>query len=202
MIIHILQMAPTKNFPVALAMFTLVCTLPAAGVIPLAIAQEDVTSLDEDLVRGIVSDILNGGDDGEEEHDAAADSKTTQDSTDTTTVDPNPEDQTVDQTDFNEFGNNTSISIDRAEEEQHQQQLRLTSPPDNALPQSEDAVFCFQQGLILGILCSDTLEDCDVVQERFETVISECEVIETPPPDAAFCSVSEEGKNIKCKSPN
>lgn len=202
MIIHILQMAPTKNFPVALAMFTLVCTLPAAGVIPLAIAQEDVTSLDEDLIRGIVSDILNGGDDGEEEHDAAADSKTTQDSTDTTTVDPNPEDQTVDQTDFNEFGNNTSISIDRAEEEQHQQQLRLASPPDNALLQSEDAVFCFQQGLILGILCSDTLEDCDVVQERFETVISECEVIETPPPDAAFCSVSEEGKNIKCKSPN
>jgi hypothetical protein len=202
MIIHILPMAPTKNFPVALAMFALVCTLPAAGVISLAIAQEDVTSLDEDLVRGIVSDILDGGDDGEEEHDAAADSKTTQDSTDTTTVDPNPEDQTVDQTDFNEFGNNTSISIDRAEEEQHQQQLRLTSPPDNALLQSEDAVFCFQQGLILGILCSDTLENCDVVQERFETVISECEVIETPPPDAAFCSVSEEGKNIKCKSPN
>jgi hypothetical protein len=202
MIIHILQMAPTKNFPVALAMFTLVCTLPATGVIPLAIAQEDITSLDEDLVRGIVSDILDGGDDGEEENDSAADSKTNQDSTDTATVDPNPEDQTVDQTDFNEFGNNTSISIDRAEEEQHQQQLRLTSPPDNALLQSEDAVFCFQQGLILGILCSDTLEDCDVVQERFEKVISECEEFETSPPDAAFCSVSEEGKNIKCKSPN
>jgi hypothetical protein len=194
-------MAPTKTFPVALAMFTLVCTLPAAGVIPLAFAQEDVTSLDEDLVRGIVSDILDGGDDGEEENDSAADSKTNQDSTDAATVDPNPEDQTVDQTDFNEFGNNTSISIDRAEEEQ-QQQLRLTSPPDNALLQSEDAVFCFQQGLILGILCSDTLEDCDVVQERFEKIISECEEFETSPPDAAFCSVSEEGKNIKCKSPN
>jgi hypothetical protein len=187
---------------VALAMFTLVC-IPATGVIPLAIAQEDITSLDEDLVRGIVSDILDGGDDGEEENDSAADSKTNQDSTDTATVDPNPEDQTVDQTDFNEFGNNTAISIDRAEEEQQQQQqLRLTSPPDNALLQSEDAVFCFQQGLILGILCSDTLEDCDVVQERFEKVISECEEFETSPPDAAFCSVSEEGKNIKCKSPN
>jgi hypothetical protein len=200
---HIPQMTPTKTFPVALAMFTLVCTLPATGVIPLAIAQEDITSLDEDLVRGIVSDILDGGDDGEEENDSAADSKTNQDSTDTATVDPNPEDQTVDQTDFNEFGNNTAISIDRAEEEQQQQQqLRLTSPPDNALLQSEDAVFCFQQGLILGILCSDTLEDCDVVQERFEKVISECEEFETSPPDAAFCSVSEEGKNIKCKSPN
>jgi len=199
-IIHIPQMTPTKTFPVALVMVTLVCTLPAAGVIPLAIAQEDVTSLDEDLVRGIVSDILDGGDDGEEENNAA-DSKTNQDSTDTATVDPKPEDQTVDQTDFNEFGNNTAISIDRAEEEQ-QQQLRLTSPPDNALLQSEDAVFCFQQGLILGILCSDTLEDCDVVQERFEKIISECEEFKTSPPDAAFCSVSEEGKNIKCKSPN
>jgi hypothetical protein len=195
-------MTPTKTFTVALAMFTLVCTLPATGVIPLAIAQEDVTSLDEDLVRGIVSDILDGGDDGEEENDSAADSKTNQDSTDTATVDQNPEDQTVDQqTDFNEFGNNTAISIDRAEEEQ-QQQLRLTSPPDNALLQSEDVVFCFQQGLILGILCSDTLEDCDVVQERFEKIISECEEFETSPPDAAFCSVSEEGKDIKCKSPN
>jgi hypothetical protein len=195
-------MAPTKNFPTPLVIFTLVCTLSAAGVIPLAIAQEDVTSLDEDLVRGIVSDILDGGDGGEEENDSAADSKTNQDSTDTATVDQNPEDQTVDQqTDFNEFGNNTAISIDRAEEEQ-QEQLRLTSPPDNALLQSEDAVFCFQQGLILGILCSDTLEDCDVVQEQFEKVISECEEFETSPPDAAFCSVSEEGKNIKCKSPN
>jgi hypothetical protein len=192
-------MTPTKTFPLALAMFTLVCTLPAAGVIPLAIAQEDVPPIDEDLVRGIVSDILDGVDDGEEENNAA-DSKTNQDSTDTATVDPNPEDQTVDQTDFNEFGNNTAISIDRAEEEQ--QQLRLTSPPDNALMQSEDAVFCFQQGLILGILCSDTLEDCNVVQERFEKVISECEEFETSPLDAAFCSVSEEGKNIKCKSPN
>jgi hypothetical protein len=192
-------MTPTKTFPLALAMFTLVCTLPAAGVIPLAIAQEDVPPIDEDLVRGIVSDILDGVDDGEEENNAA-DSKTNQDSTDTATVDPNPEDQTVDQTYFNEFGNNTAISIDRAEEEQ--QQLRLTSPPDNALMQSEDAVFCFQQGLILGILCSDTLEDCNVVQERFEKVISECEEFETSPLDAAFCSVSEEGKNIKCKSPN
>jgi hypothetical protein len=194
-------MTPTKTFPVALAMFTLVCTLPATGVIPLAIAQEDVSSLDDDLVRGIVSDILDGGDDGEEENDSAADSKTNQDSTDTATVDPNPEDQTVDQTDFNEFGNNTAISIDRAEEEQ-QQQLRLTSPHDNALLQSEDVVFCFQQGLILGNLCSDTLEECDVVQERFEKIISECEEVETSPPEAAFCSVSEEGKNIKCKSPN
>ena len=194
-------MAPTKTFYVVLAMFTLLCaTFPAAGVIPLATAQEDVTSLDEDLVRGIVSDILDGGDDGEEENDGAADSKTNQDSTDAATVDPNPEDQTEDQTDFNEFGNNTAISVDRAEEEQ--QQLRLTSPPDNVLLQSEDAVFCFQQGLILGILCSDTLEDCDIVQERFEKVISECEEFETSPPDAAFCSVSEEGKNIKCKSPN
>lgn len=199
-------MTPTiRTTSLILVAFAIVCAItPTAVSVPSAIAQEDLPSVDKDLARSIVSTILDGGDDdGEEVNVSAADDRILdQDSMDAAIVNPNQEDQTVDQTDFNEFGNNTSISIDRAEEEQHQQQLRLTSPPDNALPQSEDAVFCFQQGLILGILCSDTLEDCDVVQERFETVISECEVIETPPPDAAFCSVSEEGKNIKCKSPN
>lgn len=188
-----------------LAAFALVCAImPAAVSVPSAIAQEDLPSVDKDLARSIVSTILDGGDDdGEEVNVSAADDRILdQDSMDAAIVNPNQEDQTVDQTDFNEFGNNTAISIDRAEEEQQQQQLRLTSPHDNALLQSEDVVFCFQQGLILGILCSDTLEDCDVVQERFEKIISECEEFETSPPDAAFCSVSEEGKNIKCKSPN
>jgi hypothetical protein len=193
-------MTPTKTLPTVLAIFTLVCTLSAPGAIPLAIAQEDFTSLDEDLVRGIISAVLDGGDNGEEENDGAADDKTNQDSTDTATVDPNQEGQTVDQTDFNEFGNNTVVSIDRSEEEQ--QQLSLSPKPGDGLLLPEDAVFCFQQGLILGILCSDTLEDCDLVQERFENVISECKEFETSPPGAAFCSISEEGKNIKCKSRN
>jgi hypothetical protein len=193
-------MTSTKTLILVLAMLTLVCTSPTAMVIPSAIAQQDITSLDEDLFRGIVSAVLDGGGDGEEENDGAADSKTNQDSTDTATADPNQEDQAVDQTDFNEFGNNTVVSIDRGEEEQ--QQLSLSPTPDDGLLAPEDAVFCFQEGLILGILCSDTLEDCDLVQERFESVISECKEFETSPPSAAFCSISEEGKNIKCKSRN
>jgi hypothetical protein len=36
-------------------MFTLVCAIiPAAGLVPSALAQEDITSLDEDLARGIL----------------------------------------------------------------------------------------------------------------------------------------------------
>jgi hypothetical protein len=194
-------MTSTKTLILVLAMFIIVCTSPTAMVIPSAIAQQDITSLDEDLFRGIVSAVLDGGGDGEEENDGAADSETNQDSTDTATADPNQEDQAVDQTDFNEFGNNTVVSIDRGEEEQ-QQQLSVSPTPDDGLLPPEDAVFCFQEGLILGILCSDTLADCDLVQERFENVISECKEFETSPPGAAFCSISEEGKNIKCKSRN
>lgn len=196
-------MTPKKTTPLVLVMFfMLVCSLPAVGAtIPSAIAQE-VTSLDEDLARGIVFDVLDGGNDDDEVNDDAEDAETDQDSTDTAaTVNPNQEDQSVDQTDFNENGDNTAVSIDVDKEEQ----LTLTPTPpssDDGLP-SEDGVFCFQEGLILGILCHDTLEDCEFVQERFENVISECEGFETPPPPgAAFCSISEDGKNIRCESNN
>jgi hypothetical protein len=207
MIILRTQMNP-KTTPLVLAVFfTLVCTLPTAGAVPAAaIAQEeeDTSSLDEeDLARGIISDVLgDGGDDDEINDDAAADAETDdEDLTDTATVNPNQEDQTVDQTDFNEFGDNTAVSIDVGKEEE-EEQLTLTPSPDDRLP-SEDVVFCFEGGLILGILCSDTLEDCEFAQERFENVISECEGFETPPPPgAAFCSISEGRKNIKCESRN
>jgi len=155
-------------------------------MIPSAAAQED-TSLDEDLARGIVSDVL----------DDDADAETDEDSTDTATVNPNQEGQTVDQTDFNEFGDNTVVSIDVDKEEQP----TPTLPPDEELT-SEDIVFCFEEGSILGILCSDTVEDCEFAQERFEDVISECEAFETPPPGTPFCSVSEGGEIIRCESRN
>jgi hypothetical protein len=66
-------------------MFTLVCALPAAGVVPAAIAQED-TSLGEDLAGGIISDVLDGD----------ADDEINQDATNTATVNPSQE-QDVDQ---------------------------------------------------------------------------------------------------------
>ena len=179
-----------KITPLVLAIFTILCALPAAGVAAAAIAQEGTSLGEEDLVGGIISNVLeeDGGDDDEENGDAA-DAEIDQDSTDTATVNPNQEDQTVDQTYFNEFGDNTAVSIDVDEEEQ----LTLTPPPpDDGLPSEDNVVFCFEEGLILGILCSDTLEDCEFAQERFENIISECEGFETPPPPgAAFCSISE-----------
>ena len=81
-----------KAKPLVLAMFTLMCAIIlTAGVIPSVIAQE-VTSLDEDLAGGIVSDVLDGGGDDEEENGDADDAETDdQGSTDTATVNPNQE---------------------------------------------------------------------------------------------------------------
>jgi hypothetical protein len=175
-----------KTTPLLLAICTLMSVLPAVGGIPLALAEEDI-SLDE--ARGVVADFLDGGDDEVEDADAKID----QDSADTATANPNQDESTIYQTDSNEFGDNTAVSTDIDEE--------LTAPPDEGPPLSEDVVFCFEGGLILGILCSSTLEDCEYVQERLESEISECERFETPP-GAALCFISEDGKNIKCESRN
>ena len=51
-------------------MFTVVCALPAAGaVIPSAIAQEEDDDDHQDLASGIVSDVLDGSsNDNEDEN--------------------------------------------------------------------------------------------------------------------------------------
>lgn len=186
-------MTPTKTFPVALAMFTLVCTLAATGVIPLAIAQEDVTSLDEDLVRGIVSDVLDGGDDGEEENDSAADSKTNQDSTDTATVDPNPEDQTVDQTDFNEFGDNTVTNLDT---DQTESNVAVSIDVEEEEDGKNEVVWCYQrQGD--QTVCFNTHQQCELaLSENDLSTTPHCERFETLSPDAFLCVAKEGG--ISC----
>ena len=92
-----------KTSHLALVIFTLVCALPAW--VPAAIAQENSSS-DEDLVGGIISNVLDGGDD-EENVDNADGAEANQDSTDTTTVSSNQEDQTVDH-DTVTFGDNTA----------------------------------------------------------------------------------------------
>ena len=61
-----------KNTLLVLVMFTIVCALPAAAVVPSAIAQEDN---DENLASSIVSEVFKGGD--------ADDDETDQDSTNT-----------------------------------------------------------------------------------------------------------------------
>jgi hypothetical protein len=186
-----------KTTPLLLAVSTLMSVLSAVGGIPLALAEEDI-SLDE--TPGMVSDVLDSGDD----EVGDADSKIGQDSPESVIANPNQDGATLHQTDSNEFGDNTAVSIDIDEEEQQHHQLTLTPPPpDDEPPLSEDLVFCFEGGLILGILCSSSsLEDCEFVQERIESVISKCEGFETPPPGAALCFISEDGKNIKCESRN
>jgi hypothetical protein len=185
-----------RTTPLVLAVCTLMSILPAVGGIPLALAEEDI-SIDE--TPGMISDVLDSGDD----EVGDADSKIGQDSTESVIANPNQDEGTLHQSDSNEFGDNTAVSIDIDEEEQQHHQLTLTPPPpDDGPPLSEDLVFCFEGGLVLGILCSSALEDCEFIQERIESVISKCEGVETPPPGAALCFISEEGKNIKCESRN
>jgi hypothetical protein len=185
-------------------MLTLVCALPAG--VPAAIAQEEETSLDEGLVGGIISNVLDGSDD--EENGGADDAEVNQDSTDTAaTVSSNQEDQTVDH-DSVTFGDNTAdlddtnVDVDvpiNVEEGQS------TPPPDDRL-RPEEVAFCFKPDLPRGFFCFDTLEECETaeeqvgsVEELLGSVTSGCERFETPPPGALSCSVHEEGQNIRCE---
>lgn len=167
--------------------------LLAAQRIPLALAEEDISS---DETSGMVSNVLASDD-----HEVGdANPKIGQDSTKSVIANPYQDGGTLHQTDYNEFADNTAISININEEQQNQP--RLTPPPDNAGPLSGDLVFCFEAGLILGILCSSTLEECESVQERLESEISKCEGFEIPPGGALSCFISQDAKNIKCESRN
>src|SRR5919106_594164 len=192
MIILRTQMNP-KTTPLVLAMFfILVCTLPAAGAtVPAAIVQEeDTSSLDEDLARGIVSDVLDGGDD-EVNDEAADDEIVDQDLTETATVNPN-QDQTVDQTDFNEFGDNTATNLDA----DRQTESNVAVSIDVNEEQGGGVVLCYQ---IQGDerVCFNTQEQCELALAEDElSTTSHCERFETLPPDAFLCVASEGG--ISC----
>ena len=183
-----------KSTSPLLAVSTPVSILFAARLIPLALAEEDISSGE---TSGMAFNVFTSDDDEAQD----ADSKIGQDSTESVIANPNQYRGTLHQTDSNEFGDNTAISSDIDEEEQ-QNQPRLTPPPDDAAALSEDLVFCFEAGLILGILCSSTPEDCESVQERLESEISKCERFESPPAGALSCFISEDAKNIKCESRN
>lgn len=178
-----------KTSPLVLAMFTILCALPAAGVVPAAIAQEGTSSDEEGLVGGIISNVLDGSDD---EPNGDSDAEVNQDSTDTATVNPNQEDQTGDQEDVAIFGDNTAdfdyTNVDLP--------MAITTPtPDDRLPPEGDVVFCLE---LVGetISCFDTLEQCELGEGFLADVISECERFETILPDAFLC-VAEEG-GISC----
>jgi hypothetical protein len=178
-----------------------VSALPAG--VPAAIAQENSSS-DEDLVGGIISNILDGGDD-EENGDNADGAEANQDSTDTTTVSSNQEDQTVDH-DTVTFGDNTAeIDDTNVGVPINVEEGPSTPPPDNRL-QTEEVVSCFEPELPRGFFCFDTLEECEIAEEQvgsaeevLGSVTSVCERFETPPPGALSCSVLEGGQNIRCE---
>jgi hypothetical protein len=189
-------MTPAKTTPLVLAMFTLLCTtIPAAVAVPSAITQEEITSLDKDLARGIVSTVLGGGDDGEEVNVGTADDKILdQDSMDAAIVSPNQEDQTVDQTDFNEFGDNTVTNLDA---DQTDSNVAVSIDVDEEEEDGENgAVWCYQrQGD--QTVCFNTHEQCELaLSENDLSTTSHCERFETLSADAFLCVAKEGG--ISC----
>jgi hypothetical protein len=70
-----------KTTPLVLVMLALVCAIiPSVGpAVPAAVAQEDTSLGEEDLAGGIVSDVLDEGEDDDEENGDAADDETDQD---------------------------------------------------------------------------------------------------------------------------
>jgi hypothetical protein len=188
-------MTSTKTTPLVLAMFTLLCaSIPAAVAIPSAITQEEITSLDKDLARGIVSAVLDSGDNGEEVSVRAADDKILdQDSMDAAIVSPNQEDKTVDQTDFNEFGDNTVTNLDA---DQTESNVAVSIDVDEEEDGENGAVWCYQrQGD--QTVCFNTHEQCELaLSENDLSTTSDCERFETLSPDAFLCVAKEGG--ISC----
>jgi hypothetical protein len=187
-------MTSTKTTPLVLAMFTLVCAIiPAAGLIPSALAQEDITSLDEeDLARGIVSAILDGGDDDEGNDDAADSEIVDQGSMDAATENPN-QDLIVDQTDLNEFGDNTATNLDT---DRTESTVAVSIDVDEEEDGENGLVQCYQrQGD--ETVCFNTPEQCELALSENElSTASHCERFETLPPDAFLCVAKEGG--ISC----
>lgn len=119
----------SKTTPLVLVMFALVGAL-SAGAVPAAIAQED-TSLGQDLAGGIVSDVLDGSV-NDDDQNGDADDEINQDATVTATVNRNQE-QNGNEDNVDEFADDTisltaeqhpgnagvpiGLSIDTAEEE-------------------------------------------------------------------------------------
>jgi hypothetical protein len=190
-------MTSKKSKPLVLAMLTLVCTIvPAAGVIPLAVAQveEDIPSLDEDLARSIVSNVLDGGsDDGEEVNDGDTHNEIVdQDSMDATIANPIQEDLSVDQTDVNEFGDNTATQLD-ADQTESNVAVSIDVDEEQEDDGEDGAVWCYQrQGD--QTVCFNNPKQCELaLSENDLSTTSHCERFETLSPDAFLCVAKEGG---------
>ena len=196
MIIYMLKMTPTiRTTSFIVAAFALVCVImPTAVSAPSAIAQEDLPSVDKDLARSIVSTILDGGDDDSEVNVSAADNRILdQASMDAAIVNPNQEDQTVDQTDFNKFGDNAVTNLDT---DQTESNVATSIDVDEQEDGKNGVVWCYQrQGD--QTVCFNTHQQCELaLSENDLSTTSHCKRFETLSPDAFLCVAKEGG--ISC----
>ena len=174
---------------VILVMATLACAIitPTAGVklTPLSVfAQQEETSLGEreDLARGIISGVLDGSaNDDEENSDAAGD-----DDTNTQIAVPplnHDQDQRAAKVALNEALDVTSESTS-------------TPPPLSNGLEPEFEAFCLgSEATPSELLCFNTSEECERGEEflgRFWLTISDCQGFEARPPDALICDNREE----------
>ena len=98
--------------------FTLVCTLPAAGAVPAALAQED-TWVDEDLARSIISDVLDSAGEGS----STASSSVLNEAI----VELNQEANENNQQNFNEFGDDDATQVQVGMQDQDQRTANLAA---------------------------------------------------------------------------
>ena len=169
--------------PLVLVVFALICTLPAAVVVPSAIAQEEDDEDEENLASGIASEVLDDGGETNQEQS-----------------------ETVDQTDSNEP--TTTFDVDQDADaaaillglQLDEDEIVILPPPDDDdLPPEEPpefVAFCYE--IETFVHCYDTLEDCVAGGEQFGLENPECEGVETVPPGAADCEVlrDEEGEPV------
>jgi hypothetical protein len=67
--------------------------------------------------------------------------------------------------------------------------------PTEEPPEEDEEVFCFESEVLdpSVVLCFENLEDCEVGEDAFGFVISECEEFEAVPADAQTCTILEAG---------
>ena len=174
---------------VILVMATLGCAIitSAAGVmlLPSVFAQEqEETSLGEreNIASGIISDVLDGsGNDDDENSDAAGD-----DDTNTQMAVPpldHDQDQRAAKVALNEALDVTSESTS-------------TPPPSGDGLEPEFEAFCLgSEATPSELLCFNTSEECERGEEflgRFWLTISDCQGFEARPSDALICDNREE----------
>jgi hypothetical protein len=186
-----------KTMPLVFVIFTVLCALPLAGaaVIPLSAFAQEEDDEDQNLVGGIVSNVLEGGN---------AEDESNQDATNTAAEDSN-QGQDVDQDEISAFGDDsvdlddTNLAVPIGIPINVQEVLEVVTPtlPEEEEEPPEFVAFCLVftgpgGDTITG--CFDTSEECEIAQEILvdlfpDTLISQCKGFVTLPANAADCNI-------------